>query len=102
MNKRELKRELEAQEISDIYHYGVYRRGLTSEEIKRYLKIRARTDSKVKKSVKTLAKQFNKVAGINTGAVEFLEDKTPVSLMYRHDVKRFADKLFLGKETYFD
>ena len=40
---------------------------------------------------------FNKIAGCNTGVIV-----DGYALMYREDVARFADQLFLGKKTYFD
>ena len=76
-------------------NYGDYRMGLTSEEIQRYLEARCHTE---KKNIKDVYSLFNKIAGVNTMAV----GPQGQCLMYRHDVKRFADELLLGKETYFD
>lgn len=78
----------------NIDDYGVYRMGLTAEEIKIYIQARRR-HTKVSK----LIKRFYDIAGCNTMAM------TPDgrSLMYRHDVKRFADILFgESNSTYFD
>jgi len=79
-------------------NYGQYTHGLTSEEIDDYLRVRAR-----KLNVKTLRKKFEDIAGVNTVAVHICPScGKQIYLMYRHDVKRFADKLFLNKETYWD
>ena len=77
----------------DISNYGVYRLGLTSEEIICYLQARAN-----KINIKRLYKKFNRIAGCNTCAVA----PNGEHLMYRWDVERFADALFNGTATYFD
>ena len=86
----------------DIESFGAYRRGLTDEEIKEYLKLTAEGlppyTSLTKKDVSALWNKFTKIAGANTCTCA--PDGT--SLMYRHDVKRFADVLFFHKPTYFD
>lgn len=82
----------------DLVHYGVFRTGLTNDEIKEYLKNRANVTK-----IGTLWNWFLKIAGINTMAVEHCpECKKEFVLMYRHDVQRFADVLFLNKPTYWD
>jgi len=88
----------EKGQILELGYYGDYKMGLTEDEIKDYLRVRANTVR-----IETLYKKFCKIAGNNTMGIY----KCPccnfeTSLMYRHDVQRFADKLFLGKETYFD
>lgn len=83
----------EQSSTPDIKDYGTYRMGLTADEIKDYLRVRAD-----KLAVAKLYKKFCNIAGCNTGSMA----PTGEFLMYRHDVERFADKLFLGKETYFD
>lgn len=87
--------------IIDLTFYGKYRMGLTEEEIKEYLKKRA--------GVKRLGNLYNKfcrVADANTMSGEFEYDRNGkrqlVSLMYRHDVQRFADLMFDRTPTYFD
>lgn len=81
-----------------IKSFGKYRSGLTNQEIDDYLCVRAGNVQ-----IKILRKKFNKIAGVNTvacatcGNCGYLQ-----SLMYRHDVKRFADQLFLNKPTYWD
>jgi hypothetical protein len=77
----------------DINEFGDYRAGLTGNEISDYLFCRAPRRNQIK-----LRKDFVKVAGCNTGALT----STGVSLMYRHDVKRFADVVLLKKKTHFD
>lgn len=99
------KQEWEQRLISDINRYGIYRQGLTPKEIKNYLKILSKTTALIrfsKLTTKELYRKFVKIAGVNTMALVTLPDGTVNSLMYRHDVKRFADGLFLGKSTYFD
>lgn len=77
----------------NIYDFGAYNMGLAEEEINEYLKYRTG-----KKGVKLLRKKFDKIAGCNTMAV----GPQGQLLMYRHDVKRFADVLLLGIPTIFD
>jgi len=82
----------------DLTYFGNYRMGLTDKEIKEYLKKRAGVNR-----LGSLYRQFTKIAGVNTGALVITDCcKKEVYLMYRHDVKRFADVLFLGTTTYFD
>lgn len=77
----------------NISNFGDYMHGLAGEEIKTYISRRANT-----LSVARLYKKFVNIAGCNTMAV----GPQGQSLMYRHDVERFTDKLLLGKETYWD
>ena len=93
-----LKEERERLErLGDEYlqQYGTYRIGLTAEEIKTYLKLRAGTTR-----LGDLYKRFCKIAGVNTVGVEWTRDRKgelhSISLMYRWDVNKFADNLFLG------
>lgn len=104
MNKKE-KLEWELKLISDINQYGIYRQGLDSKEIKRYLKILSKTTALIrfsKLTTKELYRKFVKIAGVNTMALVTLPDGTVNSLMYRHDVLRFANCLFLNKPTFWD
>jgi 20S proteasome alpha/beta subunit len=86
----------------DINEYGKYRIGLTSEEIQEYLKERYNEGLKalpipyktIKKCLKATYKKFCAIAGVNTVGVVKKDNKN-ITLMYRYDVKRFADKLFL-------
>ena len=83
---------------NNIEDYGKYRLGLTKEEIKKYLKMRANTNK-----LGGLYKKFCKIAGVNTVAIVTTDCcKKDIRLMYRWDVERFADVLFLNKPTYFD
>lgn len=77
----------------DLEYYGAYRMGLTGDEIKDYLRVRANTFA-----ISKIYKKFVNIAGCNTMSI------TPdgKGLMFRHDVERYADKLFLNKETYWD
>ena len=85
----------------DINEFGKYRLGLTSKEIKEYLALRWKEQFNGVRIKKSLYNQFYKIVGVNTCAV-IREGKKDISLMYRHDVERYADKLFLNKSTYFD
>lgn len=82
--------------VPSVYDFGAFNKGLTQDEIDLYLKVRANTTN-----IAHLRKKFNNVAGCNTCPVEIVHGKEVV-LMYRHDVKRFADRLFDGTPTYFD
>jgi hypothetical protein len=89
--------------VPDINHYGNFRLGLTDKEISNYLFVRA--NGKVK--IPDLKKAFYKVAGVNTCALiettcSSCKKKSNITLMYRHDVERFADVMFLNKPTYWD
>ena len=99
MTKKE-KWELEL--IADIDEYGIYRQGLTTEEIKYYLKIRARNTKLAKRTVTRLYRAFTDITGVNTMAIVTLENGTEEMLMYRHDVKRFSEVLFDSISTYWD
>ena len=90
----------------DINDFGKYRLGLTKYEIKEYLNLREQDllsdyGNNSNKTSKAIYHKFCEIAGVNTCAV-ITVNKHRVILMYRHDVERFADKLFLDKETYFD
>lgn len=89
------------EQYGDIYNYGMYRLGLTSSEIKEYLK--KRTGARTKREVETLYKIFCEVAGVNTMALMTCEHcKKQFTLMYRSDVARFADLMLLGISTFWD
>jgi hypothetical protein len=83
---------------------GNFTLGMTSDEVDDYLRRRNAKRLRLKEpAVRDVIKKFNKIAGVNTcGAVQCPKCKEWISLMYRHDVQRFADKLFDGTETYFD
>jgi hypothetical protein len=84
--------------IPDIRNYGKYRLGLTSDEVKDYILVRAiQKGYKLKASNKKLFDKYYKIAGVNTCAV--VDD---IVLAYRHDVLRFAEVMFNNVETYWD
>lgn len=90
----------------DINYFGKYRVGLTKNEIKMWLTLRYNEllswrGKPIEKINKGTYNKFYAIVGVNTCAV-IKEGKKDISLMYRHDVERFTDKLFLNKETYFD
>jgi hypothetical protein len=82
----------------ELKYYGQFMHGLTNEEIKDYLRVRAN-----KSRIETIYKKFCDIAGVNTVAIYQCPNCREMrTLMYRHDVQRFADVLFLGVPTYFD
>jgi len=87
----------------DLNEYGTFRMGLTNEEIKIYLRQRAKGTKFSKYSTIALEKKFNKIAGINTVSAYICPkcNKTTL-LMFRCDVERFANNLFLNADTYWD
>lgn len=90
----------------NINEFGKYRLGLTNKEIEEWLKLKWNEllflrGNPIKKINKATWDKFWEIAGVNTVAV-IKEGHKKITLMYRHDVKRFTDKLFLNKETYFD
>lgn len=99
---REARKEYDKY-ILKLENYGAYRHGLTDKEIDKYLRVRSRETKYSKYSAGQLRNKFNKIAGINTMAVVICEKcKKELVLMYRHDVLRFADQMFLGVPTYWD
>ena len=108
--KKSLKVQMER--IIDLEDYGIYRSGLTDVEIKEYLKNRYNVGAeqmcvrKRRVCTKAMYKRFCNIAGVNTmTAVSVYNTKGRsefVSLMYREDVRRFADLMFDGISTYFD
>lgn len=80
----------------DIYSYGAFKDGVTSEEITHYLMVFLN-----KVNVTSDQKRFNKIAGCNTCPLAIVNEQN-VFLMYRHDVERFARKMILGTKTYWD
>lgn len=106
---KKYKTKKDNNENIDIYQYGKYQMGLTDNEIKEYLKKEYNHKAEVmgvekrRKCTKVMWNRFCQIAGVNTGIVVICEHcKKSTYLMYRHDVKRFADKMFLGTPTYFD
>jgi len=86
------------KEKIDLEQCGIYQMGLTTSEIKEYLKKRAGITK-----LGRLYEKFNRIAGVNTvgaGRCEFCGKQ--FSLMYRHDVERFTNLLLKGIPTYFD
>jgi len=83
----------------DLAHYGQYKMGLTTNEIKDYLIVRSG-----KLNIEKLYKKFVDISGVNTVAIYTCPDcKKKTVLIYRHDVQRFSNVLFgITKETYFD
>ena len=88
------------KELPDLEQFGQYRIGLTSDEIIEYLRRCYNIVALKKRKIcpQKIVKQFNEIAGVNTGAV----GPNGESLMYRSDVGRFTNKLLFNKETYFD
>ena len=81
----------------DIYSSGIFRGGLSSEEVNNYLIARSN-----KINIKKLRKKYDEIAGVNTCEVVCANGKS-IILYFRHDVERFADVLFKKtKSTYWD
>ena len=101
--KRKYQEEMD-KHILDIKNYGIFCNGLTNKEVDKYLRTRAKKTKYSKYSTEQLRKRFWKIAGPgNTMAVvECPECDEQIVLMYRHDVLRFADQMFLGIPTYWD
>lgn len=92
----------------NIKSFGDFNIGLSNEEINTYLQQRYNSYAEclgmsqiTKRELKSLRKKFAKITGINTQAVIYVNGKS-IELMYRYDVKRFADVLFIGKTTVWD
>ena len=83
--------------IPIVYSYGVFKDGLTAEELKNYLRVRLdKYDIPAQ-----ITKAYNdSCRGDTCPAVEV--NGQLVGLFYRHDVERHADKAILGKKTYWD
>ena len=94
-------------DILDFYTMGQFRVGLTGPEIKCALS-QIQKDKRIpqqyrKLKIEKLMEKFNTIAGINTvGVFSCPICKERISLLYRHDAVRFADKLFFDKKTYWD
>lgn len=98
LEKIKQKFYFDEKEMPKLLNYGKYRNGLTSEEIDDYLRMRANTVS-----IKKIRKKFYKIAGVNTVSSCICKECGHMEiLLYRHDVLRFADQLFLGTKTYWD
>ena len=72
--------------------YGEFKRGVTSQEIEDYLKVRANNVN-----IKSLLKKFNENFGCQTCAMVIVNN-TPVTLFYRWDVIRCANDTLRGVE----
>jgi len=85
-------------EQPDLTYFGQYSMGLTGEEIKDYLRVLTN-----KENVEKVYLKFCDVAGVNTMGIYTCEKcGESFPLMYRHDVRRFAEALLNGTPTYFD
>lgn len=88
----------EKTERPNIRAYGIFNHGMTEEEIKEYLMVRANT-----LNIKKLYKKFNELCMGGTATLSRCPIcNKEICLTYRCDVERFADKLLLGIPTYFD
>jgi len=80
----------------NINQFGIYRLGLTGEEVNIYLQVRAG-----RCGAKKLSRRFWKLFGWGTRPLVICRGES-IPLVYRHDVERFADAMFIGLKTYFD
>jgi hypothetical protein len=89
----------------NVEDFGIYKLGMTQEEIKDYLVSRynEKRGAEQKKCLKSTYNKFIEIAGVNTRTCVICSCcKKLVSLMYRHDIERYANQLFNGTPTYFD
>ena len=83
-----------------VHDYGIFKGGLDPAEVEEVLVLLSKKLKIFEKlGKKRLSNKFNDLAGCNTAM--YIE-KYKASLMYRWDVQRFANVLFLGTKTYFD
>lgn len=75
----------------NIDHYGIFNMGLTSEEVKDYVIVRANTTDS-----KKLAKYNKKINDLGRGSTCPLVvlDGKHYPLFYRHDIKHYCDVVF--------
>lgn len=84
----------------DIEDFGVFRMGLSSDDVRAYLRARAG-----RKQIPDLIRKFNKEFGCQTCPVADFKIKGKrqiVILMYRHDVEHVADFIFNGTPYLWD
>ena len=99
MNKIKFKFHKDDKGKIQLNDYGEFRMGLTDEEIKDYIRVRAN-----KYRIETLYKKFIEISCCNTMTSCYCDNcRRCLILMYRWDVERFADILFgLSSSTYLD
>lgn len=68
--------------------YGIFNYGLTLQEVEDYLRVRSNS-----MNIKKVLKKFWEYGRGSTGALVTLEGKV-YHLVYRHDVKHWADVIF--------
>lgn len=74
--------------VPDIYEYGMFKSGVTREEIKDYLMVRANSTN-----IKSIEKKFDEAFGCHTCSMVIVRG-IQVTLYYRSDVKNSADRVF--------
>lgn len=77
-------------------HYGVFAAGLTTDEIDDYLRVRTNT-----MNISSVRRKLNNELNGSTCPVVNVNGQE-VILIYRHDVKRFSDKILDNVPTFFD
>lgn len=83
----------------DIYSYGEFKNGVTSDEVKNFLRVYlGQLDDR---RFKAAMKKYDDKFGAQTCAVAHVNGQD-VTLYYRHDVTRIADAAFRNIPTYFD
>jgi len=83
-----------ASGVPDLYSFGDFKSGVTSEEIEQYLMVRTNSTN-----VKALVKKFNEAFGCQTCACITVKN-IQVILYYRHDVMRCADDILANRKHY--
>lgn len=76
----------------DLYSYGQFKDGVTSEEIEEYLMVRTNSVN-----VNALVKKFNIAFGCQTCRLVIVKN-VPVTLYYRYDVTRCADDVIKNRK----
>lgn len=90
-----VKRAADDNTAFTLEDYGHYKNGLSSAEVKAYLRYRSGATGQ---QLRKIIRDFNREMYGSTCAIG--PNNKP--LIYREDAKRFADKILDGKETYFD
>lgn len=76
--------------------YGIFVRGITSDEIEDYIRVRLNSFN-----ISKVKNKLNEALNGSTAPFEVYKGKH-VPLIYRHDVERHLNSILDGTETYFD
>lgn len=90
------KFKYEADGSPDVYSFGVFKDGLTTEEVKDYLRVKKGTWN-----VESLYKKYFQESRGDTSMFVQVNGAF-VNLIYRWDVERHTQAILTGTKTYFD